>query len=147
MGLFNAIQQIADTVNSVPTSADPSDVETVQHSKYHRRIVVVAGCFAVIGLIVGLLSSAVMVGEVKSGKDIRGLFLVPVMYGAGGFMLGMSLMCATASRTFLTGPIGRPWMRLIGTESVLMARIVCFLFGLIVTAPLVGIGLLIALGD
>ena len=145
MGLFDAIRQIADTANSAPQTADPSDADAARHARYHRKIVFVGGCFAALGVVLGLLTSVVVASDAKSGKDIKGVILAPVMYGAGGFVFGMALMCLVAPRAFLTGPVGRPWMKLIGTKSVAVARIACLLFGLVVTAPLVGIGLLIAL--
>lgn len=104
------------------------------------------GCaFAILGVLVGLFTSAVVASDVKSAKDVKGLLLVPVLYGAGGFVFGMALTCLMAPRSFLTGPVGRPWMKLIGTQNVAVARVVCLLFGLLVTAPVVGMGLLIAL--
>ena len=145
MGLFDAIRQISDTANATPPAGDPADADVQHHSRYHRRIVFVGGCFAALGVILGLITSVVMASDVKSGKDMKGVILAPVMYGAGGFVFGMAIMCLVAPRAFLTGPVGRPWMKLIGTERVLVARIVCLLFGLIVTIPLVGLGLLIAL--
>ena len=76
---------------------------------------------------------------------MKGIVLVPLMYGASGFFFGMAIMCLVAPQGFLTGPVGQPWMKLIGTKSVRVARIACFLFGLVVTIPLVLIGLVIAL--
>ena len=145
MGLFSAIQQIADTANTAPPAGDAADTAAVQHARYHRKIVLVGGCFAAVGVVLGLITSVVVASDEKSGNDLKGVILAPVMYGAGGFVFGMALMCLVAPRAFLTGPVGQPWMKLIGTESVAVARIVCLLFGLIVTVLLVGIGLLIAL--
>lgn len=146
MGLFGAIQQIADTAGSVPPPGDPSDAEAVRHSRYHRRIVSVGGCFAALGVVLGLFASVVGAGDVQSLKEVKGVILAPVMLGAGGFVFGMALMCLVAPRAFLTGPAGRPWMKMIGTESVAVARTACLLFGLAITAPFVGVGLVIALG-
>jgi hypothetical protein len=180
MGLFDGIKQIADTAGAVPSGGDPADVESQRHAKYHKRIVFVGGCFAALGVVLGLeavskpepgqlgrlggycfpeishglrpapvlkpvlITSVVVASDVKSGNDIRGIILAPIMYGAGGFFFGMAIMCLVAPRAFLTGPVGAPWMKLIGTKNVLVARIACLLFGLVVTLPLVGIGLLIA---
>ena len=145
MGLFNATRQISDTANAAPPAGDSADTEAQHHSRYHKRIVFVGGCFATLGVILGLITAVVVASDVKSGKDVKGMLLAPVMYGAGGFVFGMAIMCLVAPRAFLSGPVGRPWMKLIGTESVLVARIVCLLFGLVVTLPLVGLGLLVAL--
>lgn len=140
MGLFDSLQKVADTAGGHTTpDADPA------HATYHRRIVGVGGCFAAVGAILGLVISIVMACEAKSGKDIKRVILMPVMMGLGGFMFGMAIMCLVAPRAFLTGPVGRPWMALIGTKSVTVARVACFLAGLFVTAVAVVFVILIAL--
>jgi hypothetical protein len=58
----------------------------------------------------------------------------------------MALACLFAPHDFLTGPVGKRWMKLIGTKSVPVARLACGLFGLVVGAPLILSGLLSALG-
>jgi hypothetical protein len=68
--------------------------------------VFVAGCFAVLGVILGLLTSVAVASDADSAKDVRGIILAPVMFGVGGFVFGMALMCLVAPRAFLTGPIG-----------------------------------------
>jgi hypothetical protein len=145
MGLWSAIEQLADTAGSGPSAGDPAEPEAQRHANYHKRIVFVGGCFAALGVVLGLLAAAAVASDPKSGGDARGILLVPVIYGAGGFVFGMAIMCLVAPRAFLTGPVGAPWMKMIGTKDVLMARIACLLFGLVVTIPLVGMGLLIAL--
>ncbi len=140
MGVFDALQKVADTAGGQP---DPN--ADAAHATYHRRIVGVGGCFAAAGAVLGLVISVVMAGEAKSGRDIKGVILMPVMMGLGGFMFGMAVMCLVAPRAFLTGPVGRPWMALIGTQSVTVARVACFLFGLFVSLVAVGFGFAIAL--
>jgi hypothetical protein len=147
MGLFDAIQHIADTASAPPPPGDPADPQGQRHARYHKRIVAVASCFAVLGVILGLLTAVMMVSNAKSGEGTRGVLLAPVIYGVGGFVFGMTIMCLFAPRAFLTGPVGEPWMKLIGTRSVLVARIACLLFGLVVLTPVVGLGLIIALSD
>jgi hypothetical protein len=145
MGLFDALKQIADTAGALPAAGNSADVEVQRYARYHKRIVFVGGCFAALGAVLGLITSVLMASEVKSGRDIRGVILAPLLYGAGGFVFGMAIMCLFAPRAFLTGPVGAPWMKLIGTRNVLVARITCLLLGLVVTLPLVGLGLLLAL--
>jgi hypothetical protein len=145
MGLLSALKQIADTASAASPAGDPADVEAKRHAGYHKRIVFVGACFAGVGLVLGLITSVLMASAAKSGSEIKGILLTPVLYGAGGFVFGMAIMCLVAPRAFLTGPVGAPWMKLIGTRSVLAARITCLLFGLIVTLPLVAIGALLAL--
>ena len=125
------------------------DTETTESSQanYHRRIVAVSSALAVIGGIVGIAISLLMIGQVQNGREVRGLFVVPGMFAVGGFMFGMALMCLFAPREFLNGPAGRKWMALIGTQNITAARIVCFLFGLVITVPVVALGVLIAIGN
>jgi hypothetical protein len=144
MSLWSAVEQLADTAGSCPPAGDPAEPEARRHANYHKQIVFVGGCFAALGVVVGLLTAAAAASDAKSGGDGRGIILAPVMFGAGGFVFGMAIMCLVAARAFLTGPVGAPWMKLIGTKDVLVARIACLLFGLVVTVPLAGIGLLIA---
>src|SRR5262245_7673674 len=142
MGLFDALKRIADTAGAVPPDGGPADGEAQRHARYHRRIVVVGSCFATVGVVFGLITSVVLAGGANPGDNVRGALLAPALYGVGGFVFGMAVMCLVAPRAFLTGPVGARWMKLIGTKNVLVARVACLLFGLVVTLPLVGIGLL-----
>lgn len=65
----------------------------------------------------------------KIDKVIRLLFS-PIMFGVGGYMAGVAVVCLFAPREFLTGPVGKPWMKTIGTKSVTVMRIMCVLIGL-----------------
>jgi hypothetical protein len=87
-----------------------------------------------------------LANEGKSDKAIQSVIMAPVLYGIGGSIFGTAVMCLVAPRAFLTGPVGRPWMKWICTESVTVARVACLLFGLLVSVPLVAIGVLIAMG-
>ena len=44
---------------------------------------------------------------------------------------------------FYQSPVGRKWMKLIGTRSVMAARIVCLLLTLLVVALVTGVSLLL----
>ena len=138
MGLYSAIQQIAETAATAPPAGDPADEQGQHHARYHHRIVFAGSCFAALGVVTGLLSAVAAVSGDKHARP-GGLLIAPLMFGAGGFVFGMSMMCLVTPKPFLTDPVGRPWMRMIGTESPLVTRITCGLFGLIVTAPVVGI--------
>ncbi|MEI8381890.1 MAG: hypothetical protein WCJ09_17305 [Planctomycetota bacterium] len=60
------------------------------------------------------------------------VLIFPLLGGAGGALLGSGAACLFAPKEFLTGPIGLKWMRLIGTENIIAARIVCFVASVIV---------------
>jgi hypothetical protein len=140
MGLFSAIDQIRETAQ-----LDSSEgASSLPHANFHCRIVRVAGIFAGIGGLLGIAVSLAAMGTIQTGREFFGLFLMPIAFGCGGFLFGMSLMCMFAPREFLEGPVGRKWMALIGTRNVFAARFVCMLFGLLCMAPIVGLGLLLA---
>src|SRR5260370_14925080 len=143
MGFFGAIKQISDAAGTPPVS-DADDAHAQRHTKCRNWIVIVGICFAAVGLALGLLFALVIAGDLKSGRELRVMLVAPIACGVGGFMFGTSVMCLFAPRAFLTGPIGGPWMKLIGTRSVPVARIACGIFGVVVTGVLVGIGLLVA---
>jgi hypothetical protein len=145
MGLFDAIQQIANTAKT-PAEGDPNDPMSYDHSRYHYWIVIVGCFFTVVGVILGLVTSVIVANSAKTAKVRKGIVLAPVLFGAGGFVFGMAIMCLMAPRSFLTGPIGKPWMKLIGTSSVAVARFTCLLIGLLVMLPLIGLGILIVQG-
>jgi hypothetical protein len=142
-GLFGAIQQIVDTASTAPDVGNLADAEARGHARYHHRIVMVGCVFAVLGVMLGLIPAGGILSGEMSGR-ISGIVMAPLMFGAGGFVFGMALMCMVAPTAFLNGPVGRPWMTLIGTRSPVVARIACAIFGLMVASPLVLIGILIA---
>ena len=146
MWLFDVIAQIVDSANTPAHAGDPVDAVAQRHMAYHKRIVWVGTCFAAVGAALGLLMSMAVAGDIQTGRDIKGILLAPFLFGVGGFVFGMALMCLFAPRSFLTGPTGAAWMKLIGTKSVVVARIVCLLFGLVITTPFAAFGLLIAFG-
>lgn len=126
-----------------PSTPDGGDVPAVPewHERYRRRINAVGGVFAAVG---GLLAAVLLVMVVVQKPDrmsVR-LLLAPLSFGFGGYLFGMSVMCLFAPSDFLRGPVGRPWMKMIGTRSVIAARIACTIFGLIGTAVGFGLGFL-----
>jgi hypothetical protein len=143
-GLFGAIQQIVDTASTAPDVGGLADAEARRHAKYHHRIVMVGGVFTVLGVMLGLVPIAGVVSGAAEPRRIVGILMAPLMFGAGGFVFGMAVTCLVAPTAFLTGPVGRPWMAMIGTRSPAVARIVCAIFGLMVTVPLVALGMLVA---
>jgi hypothetical protein len=127
VSLFNAIQQLADATNDPPSPGTRYDDEHHRHSNFHRTIVSVATWFAVVGVGLGLLTSYAFARDAESGSDFRVIVLSPILFGVGGFVFGMAVTCLFTPTAFLTGPIGQPWMRLVGTRNVLVARIACLL--------------------
>lgn len=132
-------KQTGDTRGQPPSINDTNRAEEQRQLGYHKRILLVGGCFATLAVIPGVVTSAVTASQMGSDRQIRAMMLGSLIFAAAGFVLGVAIMCLVAPRAFLTGPVGRPWMKLIGTKSVLVARIACLLLGLVVTLILVGV--------
>lgn len=145
MGLFNAVNQITETARSAPPLGEDATDDERRDAHYHRRIVVVAACFAAIGLLAGAALSVMTALTGPEDHTARQLILVPVIFGVVGFVFGTAVMCFFAPEEFLTGPAGAPWMRLIGTQSVTVARVACLLFGLVIAVPIISIAVFIAI--
>jgi hypothetical protein len=125
MGLYNTIKGLARTAASVP-DAEPGDEEAMRAAVAHKRIAVTACCGAALGLALGLTVAG---WALFNGAGVASTLVltVPPAFGVAGFAFGVALACMVAPRSFLEGPAGRPWMRLIGTRSVALARVVCLL--------------------
>jgi len=122
---------------------DPEDVEAAGddaelHSTYHRTIVLMGGVFALVGALASVFFVAQLLHE--GGDQIRIKMIVgpPLMLTFAGFCFGVAVACLFAPTTFLAGPLGRKWMKFIGTQSVPMARVVCFLVCLALLAATIG---------
>jgi uncharacterized membrane protein YedE/YeeE len=62
--------------------------------------------------------------------------VIPVLFTIGGILAGAALTLLFAPSDFLEGPVGRRWLKLVGTSNLLVARLICLLFA----ALLLGIG-------
>ncbi|HIJ73635.1 MAG TPA: hypothetical protein HPP83_05980 [Candidatus Hydrogenedentes bacterium] len=102
-----------------------------RQASYHKRIVAVSVLFGLMGAALGVYLIVVAVGEQKAQEGAGKVLLAPLAFAAGGLFFGVSLMCLLAPRSFLTGPVGQKWMKLIGTQSTAVARVACFLFTLL----------------
>ena len=103
---------------------------------YHRRIIAMSGFGAVVGAIAGIVMSVLMSGTPQAERDLKLLLLFPIIVAVVGTLIGTSISCLIAPEEFLRGPVGSKWMQLIGTKSVLVARIVCLIIGVIMPAAL-----------
>jgi hypothetical protein len=112
-----------------------------QYTTYHRRIVGVSAIFGCIGALSGIVFIVSEINTQHGQKDLPMLLFSPVLFGIIGLLLGAAIACLFAPEQFLTGPIGSKWMKLIGTESVLVARLTCFILG--VMLPVFALALLI----
>ena len=58
-------------------------------------------------------------------RETKIILMAPFLAGIIGILEGVAVTCLFAPRAFLVGPVGQKWMSLIGTKSVLGARITC----------------------
>ena len=95
---------------------------------YHHVIVASGGLVGAAFSMLGLWLLGNLVGD---GKFEPKHLLSPVVLFMMGAVLGTATACTFAPGRFLKGTAGRKWMRLIGTESVAVARLVCLFFMLL----------------
>lgn len=114
---------------TTPATEPPSAEGGFDHERYKKHMSRVATVSAIVGAGLGVLVVAALLLTGKIDKVIRLLFS-PIMFGVGGYMAGVAVVCLFAPREFLTGPVGKPWMKTIGTKSVTVMRIMCVLIGL-----------------
>ena len=95
------------------------------------------------GVVLGLIFAVAALCGPAPQEGTGKVLLAPLLFGAAGCLFGAAVGCLFAPGDFLAGPIGRKWMDMIGTKNVVVARIVCLIFGLVVAAPVAGLGLLL----
>jgi hypothetical protein len=105
-------------------------VDGTRHASFHRRIVSVGVPFGVVGAGLGIAFLLASGGQ-AAPRDGAKVLLAPLMFAASGLIFGVAVACLFAPRAFLTGPVGRRWMQLIGTRNVIVARVVCSIFTLL----------------
>jgi hypothetical protein len=121
----------------------------VWHRRCQKRIAIAGVVGGVAGLIVALPWAFF-------GREIMGidryttpftsftdsLYLI-VKLAAGlmlGFWLGASLACSLSPTSFLAGPLGKKWIRHVGTRNVALARVLFGLSFLIILALFIAAG-------
>ena len=135
-----------------PPLAAPDDTRTgddgFDHGLYQRRMKRVAAWSAGVGVVLGVLVVTALLLTGKIDKVIR-LILSPILFGIGGYGAGAAAVCLFAPRAFLTGPVGRPWMKWVGTKSATVMRIICTLialFAIVMVAAAVMVLVFVAIG-
>jgi hypothetical protein len=146
MGLFDFHRQLDDYASPDPASVESAGEAGARHAAYHRRVYLCGCVFAVLGMALGIVVAIAARAEAApTGRTARGVWLAPLAGLMGGFFLGVSVACLFAPRAFLTGPVGKKWMKLIGTRSVVTARVACLLFVLASVAVMVGLTVMLSL--
>jgi hypothetical protein len=84
--------------------------------------------FGAIGVGLGVAVDVLAWQEGTEGKEDAFVYMAivfPLALAVAGLLFGVAAACAFAPRKFLAGPVGRKWMKLIGTKSIAAARLVC----------------------
>lgn len=90
--------------------------------RYHQKVVLTAIVF---GAFSAIASVVLMIILQETANEIGTIVLMPIVFGVAGCIFGTAWACLWAPREFLAGPVGQKWMKLIGTDSVTVARAVC----------------------
>jgi hypothetical protein len=142
MGLFQLLRfywEAGKYTSPGPTSLP--EQEARWHRLWHRRIVAFGVGFGILGLLLGtgiLLELARNPGcGDPANQPLGKVLVVPLLTGIVGPCFGVATACLFAPRSFLEGPLGRKWLRLIGTRKVLAARLVCFLVDLVLAGAVI----------
>src|SRR5262249_53855232 len=93
-----------------------------RHSAYHRYVVRSGIACGVVGLVLAVAF------PVRGDDHLE----TTLTFGMAGGVFGVGLVCCFVPQEFLTGPVGRKWMKLIGVRSVVAARIACVLLAVAV---------------
>lgn len=109
------------------------------HARQHRRIVFTGGALGLVGLSAGIALAVFSTRPGAVNREGAAIFLAPALFAAAGTMFGVAAACLLSPTAFLAGPVGQKWMRLIGTRSVPVARIVC---AILLSIPLTLLGFL-----
>ena len=125
------------------TAVDEAGESSVVAARYHRRIVVIAGVCGLIAAIAGV-TGALMAPP--NEKEMKMFLMAPLLSGIAGILEGVAVTCLLAPQAFLVGPVGQKWMSLIGTKSVLGARITCAVLALAIPGIPATLALIASLG-
>jgi hypothetical protein len=141
--LLDFLKAAAGYIRPETTDLEEFDAAESQAVRYHRRVVVSGG---VGGIILTIAGTTGVVLEGWRKNELALLLMMPFLSGVAGILLGVAGACLFAPREFLTGPVGRKWMALIGTKSVFVARIVCAILFLGGLGALTALTVMAALG-
>lgn len=118
--------EIWRTARAPLPKAKAGNKTAIRDARYHRRIVIVGTCF---GAVSSALTTIVTVRFlIPSLFTISGIFrLWAAILGSAiiGFTFGLAVMVLFAPTGFLSGKVGRRWLKLAGTDSPTTARTLC----------------------
>jgi hypothetical protein len=109
---------------------------------FHRWIVRISGGFGVLGLLSGIFLWVPELTREVQGKEqdreITAYVAAPLMIAIAGILFGFALTCLFAPSSSFLSPVGRRLLKIAGTDSVLLARVVCLVVAILSGALLIG---------
>jgi hypothetical protein len=115
---------------------------TPDHARMHRRILLFGLSLGGGGLAVGLLFLRSVIREDRPNTSWGAVIAIVAMVTFIGYFVGVALGCLFAPSDFYAGPVGQRWLRLVGTQSVTAARVVCLaLIALVIGLAVAGLAL------
>ena len=142
-----AEQDAGGTSAEGPPATDPmppAETPSPADIRFAARIRIASGTGTVVGGSLGVLF-IISAWNLDSAylddpNQSRALFSAPIVVGAIGNLAGWGLACLFAPASFLTGPLGRPYLEKLGVRSVAGARRVCAALVLVVMSPVLLVG-------
>jgi hypothetical protein len=113
------------------SARDTYTSDVLRHS--YRRILLFAALFPIVFGVIAPIAVPCIVfhtGEYRGEKLAAALVTgILISLGASFFYLfaGVAFGCLLAADEFMDSPVGRQWLKLIGTENRTAARVVCFI--------------------
>jgi hypothetical protein len=118
------------------------EAEAPRHQAFHRVIVACGVLGMVLGLIGGILGAIASSKSPAAGNrpdDTFIVYLMPILTAAAGMLGGAAWACGLAPASFLNGPLGAKWLKLVGTRNVAVSRVISL------TVAVLGTGFCIAM--
>jgi len=142
MGLFQFFKDADQYILPDQAAAEKAGESGPKHTAYHRRIVAISALCGIVSAVAGII--VVGAGRDSHSEHVRPSYfiLTPLLLGAAGLLFGVAIACVLAPREFLAGPMGQKWMKLIGTKSVPVARLVCLAVAVVLAAVPIVIAIL-----
>ena len=131
---LNFFREAADYVEVDDAAIVETGADASRDVSIHKRIVAAGIVFGLLGAASGVAMIVLAAKTGRNHKEEESFLLAPLIFAVMGCLLGPAAAITFVPTRFLTSPVGQRWMRLVGTESVVAARIICSIFLVLLVA-------------